>query len=583
MKRTPRRSARKQIVPNEDPDSDETLPETIDTDVSEEDSDTEEENSEDDEKLHGLCNVQPADCDKDIRSCFVGQYVAKPFKIGDTDVEELFTGVVSSYNQATKKFMVHYNDDTNLDYDDDVICDMADLFEKWYLDVSIGGRYYGRHKACAIIRGAFKRRDEERRAQIGQPASAPASNLPKTFAELKKLRVADLRNLLKGEQLSFEGLKADLVSRLAEHIGMENVPTAPPVGKHKAVWKAKKVTVTPTPFSRQDFNAESLAANLHAWPKTMPSPLQCHKFFFTEDMFELGRTQLNQYPHYLQSLQVRPPWANKKSKWPPNWTRTAHKLDKRHYMHNMYIMYLLGFKKLGSRDLRGLFSTNPMDRDPLLCELTTRLKLEKFLREVHFEDSADPRGKKFPHSTNYRPNGVPKVGLLLEKFRQRCLLFCPEENLSFDEATAKYGGRMTRMKHLQSKYKPYDGIRIYSLNGSKSGYTCNFKVDLRDGTSVEDMAQVTLTLSPTSLSLSLSLTTGGVHPFQDAWVPSLGGQRFCQRQPAQVVQGQRHQLRRHFANDLRFPEGARRRKSRQGDREVDVAHGRTRATRRVLV
>jgi hypothetical protein len=252
-------------------------------------------------------------------------------------------------------------------------------------------------------------------------------------------------------------------------------------------------------------------------------------------------------------------------------------------MHNMYIMYLLGFKKLGSRDLRGLFSTNPMDRDPLLCELTTRLKLEKFLREVHFEDSADPRGKKFPHSTNYRPNGVPKVGLLLEKFRQRCLLFCPEENLSFDEATAKYGGRMTRMKHLQSKYKPYDGIRIYSLNGSKSGYTCNFKVDLRDGTSVEDMAQVTLTLSPTSLSLSLSLTTGGVHPFQDAWVPSLGGQRFCQRQPAQVVQGQRHQLRRHFANDLRFPEGARRRKSRQGDREVDVAHGRTRATRRVLV
>eukprot|EP01051_Picozoa_sp_SAG22_P041013 SAG22_NODE_22441_length_198_cov_75.555556_1_plen_40_part_01 len=32
--------------------------------------------------------------------------------------------------------------------------------------------------------------------------------------------------------------------------------------------------------------------------------------------------------------------------------------------------------------------------------------------------------------------------------------------------TAKYNGRMTVLKHLQSKYKPYDGIRVYALNGS---------------------------------------------------------------------------------------------------------------------
>eukprot|EP01051_Picozoa_sp_SAG22_P036857 SAG22_NODE_18078_length_293_cov_37.092784_1_plen_25_part_01 len=25
---------------------------------------------------------------------------------------------------------------------------------------------------------------------------------------------------------------------------------------------------------------------------------------------------------------------------------------------------------------------------------------------------------------------------------------------------------MTVLKHLQSKYKPYDGIRVYALNGS---------------------------------------------------------------------------------------------------------------------
>jgi hypothetical protein len=65
--------------------------------------------------------------------------------------------------------------------------------------------------------------------------------------------------------------------------------------------------------------------------------------------------------------------------------------------------------------------------------------------------------------------------------------------LSFDEATAKYGGRMTHLKHVQTRYKPYDGIRLYSLNASSSGYTQNFRVDLRDGTSVATMLKGCLT------------------------------------------------------------------------------------------
>lgn len=48
---------------------------------------------------------------------------------------------------------------------------------------------------------------------------------------------------------------------------------------------------------------------------------------------------------------------------------------------------------------------------------------------------------------------------------------------------------MTKLKHLQSSYKPYDGIRVYCLNTSDTGYVMNFKVDLRDGTSIETMAR----------------------------------------------------------------------------------------------
>lgn len=41
--------------------------------------------------------------------------------------------------------------------------------------------------------------------------------------------------------------------------------------------------------------------------------------------------------------------------------------------------------------------------------------------------------------------------------------------MSFDEGTAKYGGKMSKLKHRQSRFKPYDGIRVYMLNDSETG------------------------------------------------------------------------------------------------------------------
>ena len=106
-----------------------------------------------------------------------------------------------------------------------------------------------------------------------------------------------------------------------------------------------------------------------------------------------------------------------------------------------------------------MFDTNPCYTEPMIKELTTHIKMEAFMSQLYFEDSSNPTGR-YSHSMNYRPNGVTKVGLFMYKFNRRCVLFIPERDLSFDEATAKYGGRMTYLKHLQSKYKPYDGIRF---------------------------------------------------------------------------------------------------------------------------
>ena len=91
------------------------------------------------------------------------------------------------------------------------------------------------------------------------------------------------------------------------------------------------------------------------------------------------------------------------------------------------------------------------------------------LWQLHLEDSDNPFGRG-DGAFNYRPDGGPsKVAQWMYLVRQRCMSYLPYNNMSFDEGTARYTGRMTSYKHRQSRYKPYDGIRIYMLNESKTG------------------------------------------------------------------------------------------------------------------
>ena len=91
-----------------------------------------------------------------------------------------------------------------------------------------------------------------------------------------------------------------------------------------------------------------------------------------------------------------------------------------------------------------------------------------FCGQLHFEDSDAPFGEH--GGTNYRPDGTPtKVGHWMLLVRGRCMVFLPGNVTSYDEGTARYGGKQSKLKHKQSHFKPYDGIRIYMLNDSKTG------------------------------------------------------------------------------------------------------------------
>ena len=104
---------------------------------------------------------------------------------------------------------------------------------------------------------------------------------------------------------------------------------------------------------------------------------------------------------------------------------------------NTVSLYKLGLNHKGKDDLSSIFGSGGFYQEEWLKQITTRIQLESFLRQLHFEDSTDPFGRKYEYSTNYLPNFVPKIGLPLEHFRRRCCLFIPERNLSYDEVTAK--------------------------------------------------------------------------------------------------------------------------------------------------
>ena len=105
-----------------------------------------------------------------------------------------------------------------------------------------------------------------------------------------------------------------------------------------------------------------------------------------------------------------------------------------------------------------------------LTIFTTQLYIVCVLAvQLHFEDSLAPFGDDGA-ARNYRPDGTPtKVGAWMLLVKGRCMVFLPGNRMSFDEGTARYNGRMSRLKHKQSRYKPYDGIRIYMLNDSATG------------------------------------------------------------------------------------------------------------------
>lgn len=357
------------------------------------------------------------------RRCKIGKFIARKYVVDIGQDVALFTGVVLGYDQKSKTFEVRYHSDgVKETYKAAELQAYLDLFEHWYGKVSRGGQRFTRKQSLCIVVKAFRREQLQNNAKKCAVSSAASSagaaattnKVDKDIlsARISVMKVGQLRAELGKHTLNTSGNKAELVVRLCAHhkCPLPKKKKEKEPAKHAAKWR-RKVTKKnkKAPFKDGAFNDASLRENLPGFPDRAPEPWECYDFFFTEDMWKLGHHTFHAFPKYTAAQEARPPWTPKNQPWPPVWVQKPLDLTLELYKFMTVILYMMGLKRLGRNNLRSMFSNDELLQEQWLKRLTTRKRFEAFLRQLHFEDSGDPFGKKFPHSTNYRPNGVPKV------------------------------------------------------------------------------------------------------------------------------------------------------------------------------
>jgi hypothetical protein len=162
-----------------------------------------------------------------------------------------------------------------------------------------------------------------------------------------------------------------------------------------------------------------------------------------------------------------------KENWPTRNDRRSEKspITKKDLEQFMGILYGLGVTY--KRGMESAFSKH----DKLGVEwIKGVMTLTKFQR-IKACVSTQLLGSNRQTSTQVPSNlHVPKIGTLLEKFRARCKsVYQPGQNLSYDEQVAKTNSRYTPLRQIL-RHKKYNGIQIWSLCESGTGYLANFVV-----------------------------------------------------------------------------------------------------------
>ena len=252
-------------------------------------------------------------------------------------------------------------------------------------------------------------------------------------------------------------------------------------GKHASVWSCVNTSQQPHEFTgERGMRSESgrgrrsdVGGRLHAidyWRKFVTDDM-------LEDIVDATKRRVHERVHgkattFYASRYGAKQWPPKRAKQQEMSPMTREQLEK-------FIGVCYGLGATYARGAEQAFSDRKVYGVPWLKDVMTLTEYQRLKSCLSCD--IGPRGRERTGKIVSNLH-VEKMGKLLEKFRDRCLrVYQPGRELAYDEQVAKTDSRLTRLRQLL-KHNKYNGIQLYSICESKTGYLVTFATRDPNGT-----------------------------------------------------------------------------------------------------
>lgn len=229
-------------------------------------------------------------------------------------------------------------------------------------------------------------------------------------------------------------------------------------------------------FAVKDFTGSQAIHGLHSQRESAEkqTPLACFDRFWTLDMKKLIVEETAAYIDFLK-LVPRPINYTRGKTWPPVWVTKFTPLTVQELDLWVGILLLMGMSHKGN--VHNFWSEHYLFQRIPPKVVMTRDRFKAIKWGIHCQDSDWQRE---------HPNTMRKVGRLLDMFRDRCrTVYSPGRDLALDEMMLKCRCRVSF--RFMASYKPIKyGLRNYALCESETGYLADFRLDMKDGTKVQE-------------------------------------------------------------------------------------------------
>lgn len=268
------------------------------------------------------------------------------------------------------------------------------------------------------------------------------------------------------------------------------IPTRPAnAGKHWDAWVAQRLPLDEAPCECTTSQGVSVVAKellknklmFRSWEegRLKVEPLDLWELFFTPAMLDLAVAETNNYARFKQ-CSPRPEGLHERYSWPPLFLKSWKNVTHHEMKIYLGLCYCYGMTKCPG--IHRFFShqvTATRRRAPA-CDMISRDRFKAIRSCLHVRNELQPLA----------PGELRKIGPFLNAFEEACReMYGPGTYLALDEMMIRFEGNFAFVHRKQHK-PTSEGMKMYAIADSATGYTICFELDRRDGkTTIADFVK----------------------------------------------------------------------------------------------